>query len=331
MTCYHPITAIYPAVPDQDGKRRLSFSGFPKYDDSPIMRDYLDYSIIKGFRIHVPCGRCIGCRLDYSRHWAIRSMHEAKMHDKNCFVTLTFNNEHLPDDGSVHKSYIKSWLKRFRYKYGENIRYLLCGEYGSKRMRPHYHILFFGFDFPDKYIYSVRRGNIYYRSPGLEEIWRDPHATESNGFSIIGEVNFETSAYVSRYITKKIFGAEAQKKYEGREPEFQLMSRMPGLGYDFLQKYYTDMFNTGFVVIDNLSGHKFKAPIPRYYVDKMKDINEDVYNRYKLDRLQYLYDNLCVDNIDESTERLLAREELKNLKLDKLVRIYEMDDFVHNI
>lgn len=331
MTCYHPLTALYPAIPDDDGKRRLIFSGFPKYDDSPILRDLLDHEIVKGYRIKLPCGRCIGCRLDYSRMWSIRSMHEARMHNDNCFVTLTFNNEHLPDDRSVHKSYIQSWLKRFRYKFGENIRYLLCGEYGSKRFRPHYHILFFGFRPDDLYVWNVRRGQIYYRSPILESVWHEPHRDDCNGFIVVGDVNFESSAYVSRYITKKVFGADVPKAYQGREPEFQLVSRMPGLGYDFLNKYYSDIFNVGYVLMENGKGDKFKAPIPRYYVDKMKEINEDVYNRYKLDRLDYLYNNLLVDNLDLKAERLHAREELKNMKLDKLVRIYEMDELVHNI
>lgn len=334
MVCYHPLSCIYPSTPNDDGKRPLLFrptSEMRLYNDSPIIRDMVDYSIIRGFKIKVPCGRCIGCRLDYSRQWALRSMHEAKLFNRGCFVTLTFDNEHLPSDGSVHKSYIQSWLKRFRYRFGDDIRYLLCGEYGSKRGRPHYHILFFNFDFPDKYPWTVRKGNIYYRSPLLESVWRDAYCDTGNGFSVIGDLTAESCAYVSRYITKKVFGADSKKFYNGLEPEFQLMSRMPGLGRNYLEKYYEGWFNNGFCLLENSQGKKFRVQIPRYYVDSMKVINEDVYNRYKLDRINFLYENLFVENLDESAERLQVREELKMMQFDKLVRIYEMDGFLHNI
>lgn len=333
MVCYHPLTCIYPSVPREDGKRPLLFKptqGMLVEKDSPIIRDLIDYEVINGFKIKVPCGKCIGCRLDYSRHWALRSMHEAKMHDKNCFVTLTFNDDHIPDDRSVHKEYIRSWLKRFRKKYGEGIRYMLCGEYGEKYQRPHYHILFYGFDFPDKYVYSERRGNIYYRSPGLEDIWREAYSSESNGFSIIGDVEFESSAYVARYVTKKVFGHKADKYYKGREPEFLLTSRMPGLGNEFFYKYYSDMFNLGYCLIDN-KGRKFKAPIPRYYVNLMQEFNPNIYNLYKVDKLKYMYENMFKENLDETRERLDVREELKYMKLDKLIRFFDLDDFLHNI
>ena len=333
MVCYHPVSCIYPTISREDGKRPLLFrpaESMKCFSDSPFVRDIVDYEIIHGFKIQVPCGKCIGCRLDYSRHWSLRSMHEARMHDKNTFVTLTFNDEHLPDDRSISKSYIQSWLKRFRKKYGEGIRYMLCGEYGSKTQRPHYHILFYGFDFPDKYVWSERRGNLYYRSPGLEEVWRDACSSESNGFSVIGDVTFESSAYVARYVTKKILGYKASAHYKGREPEFLLTSRMPGLGNEYFYKYYNDMFSNGFCLIEN-KGKRFKAPIPRYYVNLLSEFRPELYNRYKVDKLKFMYDNLFNEEIDKSRERLDALEELKNIKCDKLVRIYEMDTLLHNI
>lgn len=333
MTCYHPITCIYPSLENSDGKRPLLFTlpeSWRVDRDTPLIRDVSDKSDIKGFKIKVPCGRCIGCRLDYSRHWAIRSMHEAKMHQDNCFVTLTYDDDHLPDNRSLSKSYIQSWMKRFRYKYGNDIRFMICGEYGAKTQRPHYHILFYGFNFPDRYVWSCRRGNIYYRSPGLEELWRDAGCSKSNGFSVIGDVTFESSAYVARYITKKIFGAESKKYYSGREPEFLNMSRMPGLGNEFFYKYWQDMYNLGYIVMDN-KGKKFKAPIPRYYDYLLSSHSPDVYFRYKLDKRNQMINNLFKENIDESTQRLEVREELQKLKLDKLLRFYEISDFLHNI
>lgn len=327
MVCYHPLTCILPSVSDSFGKRKLLFKPLDYMKssiDSPIIRDLFDYELIHGFKIKIPCGKCIGCRLDYSRHWSIRSMHEAKMHTKNTFVTLTYNDDHIPDDWSLNKSYIQSFIKRFRKKYGEGIRYMLCGEYGEKNKRPHYHILFYGFDFDDKYVWSERRGNLYYRSPGLEDIWRDAYSSDSNGFSIIGNVTFESSAYVARYVTKKILGKNNQHFYSGREPEFLLTSRRPGLGNEFFYKYYSDMFNTGYCLIEN-HDKKFKAPIPRYYQNLLSNFNPDFYKIYKLDKMKFLYDNLFKENLDKTTERLLVQEELKYIKMDKLVRCYEFN------
>ncbi len=325
MTCYHPINCIYPALPNSEDKRPLLFSvpeGCFLDKNLPLIRKCNSDGEIYGYNIKVPCGKCIGCRLDYSRHWAIRSMHEARMHKENCFVTLTFNDEHMPDNRSLNKSYITSWLKRFRIKYGEGIRYMLCGEYGSKTERPHYHILFYGFNFPDRYVWSERRGNLYYRSPGLEDLWRDAYSSESNGFSVIGDVSFESSAYVARYVTKKVFGEKARKHYGVREKEFLTMSRMPGLGNEFFHKYWSDMFNLGYVVCDN-RGNKFKAPIPRYYEALLSSHSPDVFFRYKLDKRNKMINNLFMENLDESSARLQVREELQKLKLDKLIRFYE--------
>lgn len=334
MVCYHPIEVVFPAVTDRDGKRRLIFSkSFAKddkmfFDDTPIVRDLYDYANIKGFKIKVPCGRCIGCRLDYSRMWAIRSIHEAHSHmDNNTFVTLTFNDDHLPLDCSLSKPFIQSWIKRFRKKFGDGIRYMLCGEYGDKNSRPHYHILFYNFKFPDQYVWTTRHGQIYYRSKMLEDLWTDPYSSVSRGFSVIGDVTFESSAYVARYVTKKMFGAKAPSWYAGREPEFMLCSRMPGLGSEYLHKYYKDIFNKGYIVLPN----GYKAPIPRYYVNELQNIDLDFYNRYKVDKLRYMYDNLFVHDLDSTHERLQVREELQNLKLDKLVRVYEFNGDSQNL
>ena len=332
MACFHPLTAYYPLFENNEGKRPLSFRPWEgRICDGVIIRNITDFSEIEGFKIKIPCGKCIGCRLDYSRHWALRSVHEARMSSCSCFVTLTFNNEHLPSDMSVHKNFIQTWMKRFRKYYGEGIRYMLCGEYGAKRGRPHYHIIFYDFDFDDKYIYSIRHGNLYYRSPSLEKLWTPAGSKESLGFSIIGECNFETSAYVARYVTKKVFGKNAYKHYVGREPEFMLTSRRPGLGNSFFYKYYTDMFNLGYVVCQNGNSKMFKAPIPRYYQNLLKEYDFSMYKCYKLDKEKKMYENLFIENIDETRERLLVREELQNLKLDKLVRFYEDTALLHNI
>ena len=339
MTCYHPIECILPSTSDSDGKKKLIFSQKHEgmfFDDSPIVRDIADYANIKGFKIKVPCGRCIGCRLDYSRHWAIRAMNEASLYRDNCFVTLTLNDDHLNGDRSLQKGMIQSWLKRFRKRYGEGIRYLLCGEYGEKFQRPHYHILFFNFRFPDLKVHSFNKqtGEIYYRSNQLEELWTDPWSPDnSRGYSVVGDVEFQSAAYVSRYVTKKVFSKDKkylEQHYGLREPEFLLMSRRPGLGTEYFKEYYNDIINHDCVAVRNKKSI-LHLPVPRFYVNMLKDIDPELYKSYKVDKLQSLYDNLFVDNPDLSTERLLVREELKKSKCDRLVRNFEFDPLLHNI
>lgn len=333
MTCFHPHTVLYPVLPDSDGKRRLMFSGdfLERYgfdvDFSKPVQVNSSTGEIGAFTIRIPCGKCIGCRLDYSRMWAIRSVHESAMHSNNTFVTLTFNDSYLPDDRSLHKSEMQSWLKRFRKRFGSGIRYMLCGEYGDKTQRPHYHIIFYNFKFPDMKFWTTRRGQIYYRSEILESLWTDPWSKESRGYCVIGDVSFESSAYVARYVTKKLDGYLGESKYNGREKEFLSMSRMPGLGTEFFIKNYKDIYNHGYILLPN----KHKAPIPRFYDYLLEKIDPELFECYKLDKRKYMIDNLFIEDIDSTRERLLVREELQNMKLDKLVRAYEFSSELHNI
>lgn len=364
MVCFHPIKAFYPLETDEQGKRYLKFgrnrrkyiseslgyfwlqeddfsliSRFDLYDnDNPIPVFYSFDGGENGLNIKVPCGKCIGCKLDYSRSWALRSMHEAQLYDNytNCsFVTLTFNDEMMnrrENPHSLNKKAFRTWIKRLRKAikcdYGKEIRLMACGEYGSKHKRPHYHIIIYGFNFPDKRIwkYTRIRGQdiIYYRSPFLEKIWTPAHSFESYGFSVIGEVNFESSAYVARYCTKKLFGKQAII-YNDIEHEFLTTSRMPGIGYFWLKKYFSEIFNRGFCY-----NHKgYKVPIPKYYVYKLQQLDEQLYIKYRIETFQKLCDNLFQNysdpHIDNTHMRLLAREEFKKMNLDLLIRQYEFN------
>ena len=359
MVCYHPIKAFYPLYTDKQGKRYLKFGRnrhaliaesldwiWKQEDDLGLFADKVIYDKDNpypvfynfngeevGLNITVPCGKCLGCRLDYSRNWAIRSTNEAFMHSyyNNCsFLTLTFNDDMLnrrENPHSLNKAAMVSWMKRFRKAvkahYNTEFRFMLCGEYGTRKKRPHYHLIVYGFNFPDKYVFQVRKIKnqkvYYYRSPFLESIWRPAHSTDSFGFSVLGEVNFESSAYVARYVTKKLFGKYADIVYKDKEPEFLKVSRMPGLGYDFFKKYYIDIVRRGY--INTSKG--FKAPIPRYYIDQLKKFDPQLYDVYKLTQFENLCDNLAVENINSSRERLIVREELKKHHMDRLIRQYE--------
>lgn len=210
----------------------------------------------------VPCGRCIGCRLERSRNWAIRCVHEAQGHEDNSFITLTYRDEELIYGGAAHgilyPRHLELFWKRFRKRAGKKLRYFACGEYGDISHRPHYHAIVFGYRFPDEQISATKNGSIYRRSNMLDDVW-------SHGNCIIGDVTFESAAYVARYIMKKRLG-ESAKEYErdGIEPEFVRMSRRPGIGSDWFDKFQGDVFPHDFVVVRN--GVKCKPP--RYYFNK---------------------------------------------------------------
>ena len=175
-----------------------------------------------GLPMSVPCGRCIGCRLEHSRQWAVRCMHEASLYEDNCFITLTYANEYLPPGGSLRKRDFQLFMKRLRKRFSDGvIRFYHCGEYGENTFRPHYHALLFNFDFVDKTLWSLRGEHKVYRSAVLEDLW-------PSGQSEIGSVSFESAAYVARYITKKVTGARAEGHYRAvDELTGEIFDRLP--------------------------------------------------------------------------------------------------------
>lgn len=194
------------------------------------------------------------------------------MHDQNSFLTLTYNNDNLPESGSLVKRDFQLFVKRLRKQLEpKQIRFFACGEYGDKFMRPHYHMCLFGHDFDDKEVcrfdnhrttgtWNKGHDHTLYKSATLADIW-------GKGFCSIGDLTFETAAYVARYVTKKITGSspEAVQKFEERYgqdkiPEFALMSRRPGIGATWFSKYSGDVFPKDFVTVN---GTRFKTP--RYY------------------------------------------------------------------
>lgn len=187
----------------------------------------------------VPCGQCIACRLNRVRDWSIRLMHELRYHDKAVFITLTYDDEHLPENGSLVKRDVQLYLKRLRKRLGDNkIRFFLCGEYGEKFLRPHYHLICFGIDwsnpiFRGKKFDSKSKG--YYLTK--EDIWQ-------KGIVYLGTVNYQSIRYVASYVNKKYLGKSAKiYKEKGVIPEFTLMSRKPGIGEQFVNFTGSDFWN----------------------------------------------------------------------------------------
>lgn len=244
--------------------------------------------------LELPCGQCPDCRLAYARDWAIRCLHEAQLHEKNAFITLTYNPEHLPRDLSVDVEEWKRFAKRLR-KAGRIFRYLAVGEYGDENLRPHYHALLFGENFDEERTcvkIDPENGMRTYHSASLEKAW-------PFGFAELKDLHPSNVNYVSRYAMKKVLGSSAKAK-ELREqrykrvsettgeiwqvkPEFAVMSRggkgkgKGGLGSQWYEKFHTDVFPGNFVVMKGK-----KTAVPRYYKNKLKKQDPELAQKLKV-------------------------------------------------
>lgn len=236
----------------------------------------------------------------------MRCVHEASLYDENCFITLTFDEEHLPKSGSVSPSDFQKFMKRLRKKFpGRKIRYYHCGEYGEESERPHYHAALFNFDFPDKELIKVSDGNRLYRSPLLESLW-------PFGISSIGSLTFESAAYVARYITKKVYGEKAEDHYRGRHPEYTTMSK--GIGKDFCHKFMDEIFPDDFVVVRGK-----KMGVPKYYE---QFLDEKELNDIKRKRKFKAYDH----SENNTAARLYVRDKVNEAKFNLKKRSFENGD-----
>lgn len=279
-----------------------------------------------GYRVDLPCGQCIGCRIDRARTWSLRCMHEASLYENNCFVTLTFDEDHLPVNGSLNKRDFQLFMKRLRKRCvgldvvdGKRpIRYFHCGEYGENMKRPHHHACLFNFDFLDKELWSIKNGIRLYRSELLEDLW-------PFGFSLIGDVTVESANYVARYCIKKITGDDAALHYVSvdedtgemfyLEPEYITMSRRPGIGQKWYEEYRdSDVYSKDFVTSD---GKAFKVPA---YYDKLEDMRDhfSMLGRKRGRRLK-----ADEHSEDHTVERLNARERVARARVKRLVRSFE--------
>jgi hypothetical protein len=255
-------------------------------------------------------------------------MHEAQMHEESCFLTLTYNDENLPEDLSLKYEHFQEFIRTlrdyFRYNHGKTgIRFYMAGEYGESFDRPHYHACIFGINFSDRKLYKrTPSGSNLYVSEILSSLW-------THGYSSIGDVTFESAAYVARYIMKKQTGTKPNKhgmtakdhytycdlstgELIERKPEFNKMSLKPGIGANWLKKYMPDVYPNDFVEI---RGKKGRPPI---YYDK-------IYKKlapFEFDDLQYKrhLEAIEKDKNEFTSERLKAKETVTEAKLKKLKR-----------
>lgn len=268
MTCYCPLDGwLAKQRNPETGRRPVVFKMADALLDRPIK---------------IPCGKCIGCKLDKSRTWAIRMSHEAASHQQNAFITLTYSDEHLPEDLSLNLDDIQKFFKRYRKSIEPNkIRIFYCGEYGELNARPHYHAIIFGHDFDDQVYFKSNNDNKIYISEKLDNLW-------GKGFSSIGKFDYASAGYVARYSLKKLTGNIASAHYNGRRPEFANMSSRPkAIGQEWIEKYYREIYPDDFIIFN---GQKIQPPA--YYDKCLETLDPELYRKVKANRARHQYKQL---------------------------------------
>lgn len=252
MACVSPLNGWASRKRNASGKRSIVFRGSDALVDRPVS---------------VPCGRCIGCRLDKSAEWAARAVHESALHQDACFLTLTYSDEHLPHGGTLVKSHLQNFNKLLRYHLRDRkVRYLGCGEYGEHTKRPHYHELLFGYRPDDLVKYSSTLST----SAFLESIWKF-------GSIKVGELTFESAAYTARYTMKKMYGPPdvVAAYYDGLTPEFLLASQ--SLGVEWARRNWREFLFDDLVVLSD--GRKMNTP--KAYLRALEEEHPDEIRRIR--------------------------------------------------
>ena len=237
------------------------------------------------------------------------------------FITLTYRDRDLPWDGSLDQEAITLFIRRLRKRTGKKIRYFGCGEYGDKTSRPHYHLIVWGHWFPDAEFHAMSpAGHRLYLSRHLERLW--PY-----GMSNFGEVTYQSAAYTARYIMKKFIGPDSDQHYMTdlekldqetgeltpiiKTPEYIRMSKRPGIGYEWITRYYKDVYPSDFIIHDGK-----KHPVPKYYDKIYEAIDPDGMARVREAREQF-----AEEHAEDSTRsRLDDREFCKSVQLEQLKR-----------
>lgn len=228
MSCVYPIDAWRATEVNESGKHGIVFNPRNGFIDLPLS---------------LPCGKCIGCFRDKAIAWGVRCFHEASLHERNCFITLTYRDDCCPV--SIDRRDVQLFIKRLRKL--SKCRYFACGEYGTRTRRPHYHALLFGVDFLGG---AYQINDQLWSNPFVDRVW-------GKGLVSIGRLELANCMYVAGYCNKKL----------GDQDTFSLMSRRPGIGHTWLDRYGDDLVRTGRVIIEGQS-----YSIPRTYYNWYHDL-----------------------------------------------------------
>lgn len=291
MVCFHPLIAV-DVTKGASSKKLIRVIGSAEQNPELYVKAQKDDNAFI-----VPCGQCVGCRLERSRQWAIRISQEASLYEQNCFITLTYMDNYCPS--SLVLRDFQLFMKRLRKKFGTGIRFFHCGEYGDLNGRPHYHAALLNFDFPDKKLYFSSNGFNYYLSESLSNLW-------PFGIHLISDLTYDSAGYIARYVLKKITGDAAVDAYKDKVPPYVTMSRRPGIGSPWIEKYLENVYNHDRVVV---KGHQCLPP--RFYDEVLRANYPEWFDFIKEQRAARFSDDL-----NNSLERLNVREEVTSHKVD---------------
>lgn len=270
--------------------------------------------------VQVPCGYCSECLRDKTTSTMFRIMKECEDHVENWFVTLTYNDENLPENHSLIKDEISRFNKKLKvYLQRKNLdssfRFYGVGEYGSQGARPHYHVIYFGLPIPDlKFFKKNEFGDLIFTSEFLSSVW-------NKGFVTIGEVTPRSAAYVARYSIKKQLRTPSEKEdllNLGFIPEFSIQSMRPGIGFNFLSKSVVNIENK--VYNDYIRGQSYS--LPKYYKDRLKKLvpeevlqtleeRSNLFRDIRLNKILLTYGHDYYDIIHSQEEDIKRRTKLK--------------------
>jgi hypothetical protein len=324
MTCFQPLQAVRIDSSENpirivSGVQALQLRGKPGY-------------------LQLPCGKCVGCRLAYSKGWAVRNCHEAQVCDidglPSTFVTLTYNDEfNARNGGALNYRDCQLFLKRLRFAISENfndyafssnpdlpLRFYMCGEYGTRTFRPHYHFLFYNLGFYDERLYkSTPTGHKLFNSDTINSFWTDVESGRSMGHVVTGSVTVQSAGYVARYCVKKALQGKSVHLFnhdtgEFMPDEFTQMSRRPGIAYEWFKRYGNGVYPSDKVVLGN--GMFYKPP--RYYDNQLEKADPLLFEQVKQARLEFSTSPQSI--ADNSIERLIVRERIQLSKLVHLPR-----------
>lgn len=250
------------------------------------------------YTTQLPCGKCISCKLNYAREWAIRAIHEAQMHEKNSFITLTYADEHLTSPKLQYEDFQK-FMRRLRKTQNDPIGLFVTGEYGSETLRPHWHAIVFNWRPNDlKEHYKNGRGDQVYTSESLTKLWGKGHAE-------LGSVTIDSAGYVARYAAKA--WDQSNELYREYKP-ISKKSQKYAIGKKWLEKFWEDIFNYGELRVDGK-----RVPIPRYYVKWLQKNQPERWKGYVTETRQKAINFAIEKSVQMDADERLINEERRKL------------------
>lgn len=320
MACTYPDAALMLGT---DG---FKFLGRKYFIKDTLTCDVVDAQLFyKKFGLSVvpmPCGSCMGCRLDSARDFTVRGVCESRTHDdsEQFFLTLTYDEDHVPRSPSglmsLKKSDVRLFFVRLREVLGSGLRTMGCAEYGPRTSRPHYHVLTFGKSLSDLSVYGrSKSGQILYESELVTRVW-------THGRVLIGKVSYSSIRYVSGYIMKKQKGDRGVEYYGDREHEgpVAVTRNGGGIGALWLDKWHDDLGRVG-VVVQKVKGQYREFPVPKYFRRRLKARFPEDAEKIRLKMQEFLVNR-------NRAELTIERQKAKALAFDLQQRKNEENESI---